>query len=58
MTLTELEREITTLVADGEDVAAVVSDIDTTVLQLLASAIRLELLERYQGKPPDKARLH
>lgn len=58
MTLHELERGIAAQEMDGDDVATVVSGIDTEALQVLAGAIRLELIERYQGKPPEKSRLH
>ena len=58
MTLEELERELAALELDGGDVATVVSGIDTAALHLLAGSIRLELLERYHGKPPDRSRFH
>ena len=58
MTLEELERKLVALELDGEDVATVVSGIDTAALHLLAGSIRLELIERYQGKPPDRSRFH
>ena len=58
MTLQELERDLAALELDGGDVAAVVSGIETAALHLLAGAIRLELIERYHGKPPDRSRFH
>jgi hypothetical protein len=58
MTLEELERELAALELDGGDVATVVSGIDTAALHLLAGSIRLELIERYQGKPPDRSGFH
>jgi hypothetical protein len=58
MTLQELERDLGTIEVDEGDVATIVSGIDTEALHLLAGAIRLELLERYQGKPPDRSRFH
>ena len=58
MTSEELERELAALGLDGGDVATVVAGIDTGVLHLLAGSIRLELIERYQGKPPDRSRFH
>lgn len=58
MTSEELERELAALEPDGGDVATVVAGIDTEVLHLLAGSIRLELIERYQGKPPDRSRFH
>ena len=58
MTSEELERELAALELDGGDVATVVSGINTAVLHLLAGSIRLELIERYQGKPPDRSRFH
>jgi len=58
MTLQELESDLDTIEADEGDVATIVSGIDTAALHLLAGAIRLELLERYQGKPPDRSRFH
>jgi hypothetical protein len=58
MTLQELERDLGTIEVDEGDVATIVSGIDTAALHLLVGAIRLELLERYQGKPPDRSRFH
>jgi hypothetical protein len=58
MTLQEFETGIAALEMDGDDVATMVSSIDTEALQVLAGAIRLELNERYHGKPPEKCRLH
>jgi hypothetical protein len=58
MTLEELERELAALEVDGETAAAIVSEIDTAALHLLAGSIRLELIERYQGKPLDRSRFH
>ena len=58
MTLQELQTDLEALELDGGDVASVVSEIDTAALHLLASAIRLELVERYQGKPSERSRFH
>jgi hypothetical protein len=58
MTLDELERELAACELDGEDVATVVSAIDTAALHLLAGSIKRELIERYQGKPPERSRFH
>jgi len=58
MTLQELERDLAALEVDGGDVATIVSGIETAALHLLAGAIRLELTERYQGKPADRSRFH
>jgi hypothetical protein len=58
MTLQELERDLAALEVDGGDVATIISGIETAALHLLAGAIRLELTERYQGKPADRSRFH
>ncbi len=58
MTLQELERDLAALEVDGGDVATIVSGIETAALHVLAGAIRLELIERYQGKPTERARFH
>ena len=58
MTLQERERELQALELDAEDIATIVSEIDTARLHLLAQAINVELTDRYEGKPLDKLRLH
>jgi hypothetical protein len=58
MTLQERERELEALELDAESVAFIVSELDTPRLYLFAEAIRLELSERYEGKPLDKLRFH
>jgi hypothetical protein len=58
MTLLELEKDFAMLDLDGDDVATIVSGFETEALQVLAGAIRLELIARYQGKPADKTRFH
>jgi hypothetical protein len=58
MTLQERERELQALELDAESVAVFISEIDTPRLCLLAEAIKLELTDRYEGKPLDKLRFH
>jgi hypothetical protein len=58
MTLQERERELQALDLDAESVAVFISGIDTPRLYLLAEAIKLELTDRYEGKPIDKLKLH
>jgi hypothetical protein len=58
MTLQERERELQALELDAESVGAFISEIDTPRLYLLAEAIKLELTDRYEGKPIDKLKLH
>ena len=58
MTLQERERELQALERDAESVAVFISEIDTPRLHLLAEAIKLELTDRYEGKPLDKLKLH
>jgi hypothetical protein len=58
MTLQERERELQALELDAESVALFIAEIDTPRLYLLAEAIKLELTDRYDGKPIDKLKLH
>lgn len=58
MTLQERARELEALELDVESIATMVSGIDTSRLQILAEAIRLELTDRYDGKPLDKRNFH
>jgi hypothetical protein len=58
MTLQERERALQALELDAESVAVFISEIDTPRLYLLAEAIKLELTDRYDGKPIDKLKLH
>jgi hypothetical protein len=58
MTLQERERELQALEHDAESVALFIAEIDTPRLYLLAEAIKLELTDRYDGKPIDKLKLH
>lgn len=58
MTLHERQRELEALDQDEENLAAIVSAMDTSRLHVLAEAIKIELTERYEGKPWDKFKLH
>jgi hypothetical protein len=58
MTVHDRERALESLERDGETVAAIVAEMDTARLHMIADAIRIELGERYEGKPCEKARLH
>jgi hypothetical protein len=58
MTPNQRDREIEALELDEQNVGVLVAEIDTHRLHLLADAIRLELSERYQGKPLEKSRYH
>jgi len=58
MTLSETLTELHALDLDEECIAIVISELDTARLQILASAINIELDERYDGKPLMRASLH
>ena len=58
MTLQERQIELEALDQDEENLAAIVAVMDTSRLKIVAEAIKMELIERYAGKPSDIFKLH
>ena len=58
MTHQERQIELEALDRDEENLAVIISAMDTSRLKIVAEAIKMELLERYVGKPWDIFKLH
>jgi len=58
MTLQTLEIDLEALEQEADAIALFVAALDTCQLQMIGTAIRDELMLRYQGKPCDRNMLH
>jgi hypothetical protein len=58
MTLQTMERDLEALEQEADAIALFVAALDTCQLQMIGTAIREELVERYQGKPYDRNMRH
>ena len=58
MTHQERQTELEALNGDDDNLAAIISAMDTSRLKIVAEAIKMELIERYAGKPWDIFKLH